>query len=250
MRLKVKSQLDHVEKGGILDDCGPSSTAAAVAWASGYTFDPTAGDGIAAKKKATGQKDVQGVSDNGSSLPQLIKTAEALGARARTPKSWEDIVGSAQNGAGILVWVQQPVGYPKGVEISEWHKKWAAYWQKKDAKVLKEGYGHMTAAAWCEDHGWQWACPTRSGKGKEQFAVQITEDDLKKIAGSKKTSGKSKGEPWQHCVIVKWDKAVSASTPTQTPPAAQSSLSVAPSPVSGASRSTCSTCGCALHPSK
>ena len=54
MKFKVKSQLDHVEKGGILDDCGPSSTAAAVAWASKYTVDPSAGDGIKAKAKATG----------------------------------------------------------------------------------------------------------------------------------------------------------------------------------------------------
>ena len=35
MKYKVKSQLDHEEKGGILDDCGPSSMAAAVSWVSG-----------------------------------------------------------------------------------------------------------------------------------------------------------------------------------------------------------------------
>ena len=49
MKLRVKSQLDHIEKGGILDDCGPSSVSALVAWASAYEVDPSAGDGIEMK---------------------------------------------------------------------------------------------------------------------------------------------------------------------------------------------------------
>ncbi len=106
MKFKVKSQLDHVEKGGILDDCGPSSTAAAVAWASKYVVDPSAGDGIKAKAKATGFVEKEGVSDNGSSLGDLIKTAKELGAKARYAKSWDDVVLSAHRGAGLLVWVQ------------------------------------------------------------------------------------------------------------------------------------------------
>lgn len=239
MRLKVKSQLDHVEKGGILDDCGPSSTACAVAWASGYTFDPSAGDGIAAKAKATGFVEKQGVSDNGSSLGDLIKTVRQLGGTARYPKSWEDVVASAQHGAGLIVHVQQPIGYPKGVEISEWHKRWAAYWAKKNPKTLKAGYGHMTAAAWCEDHGWQWTCPTRTGKGKEQFAATLSEADLKAIASSKG------GNAHTHVVIVNFPHKEG-----QITPAGGTSLSVAPSPVSGASVSTCKTCGCSAHPSK
>jgi len=85
MKFKVKSQLDHVEKGGILDDCGPSSTAAAVAWASKYVVDPSAGDGIKAKAKATGFVEKEGVSDNGTSLGDLIKTAKELGRRLATP---------------------------------------------------------------------------------------------------------------------------------------------------------------------
>ena len=93
---KVKSQLDHEEKGGILDDCGPSSVAAAVSWAFKYTKDFSAADGIAAKEKATGHKDKQGVSDNGSSLGDLIKSARVLGAEARFAKSWEDVVNSAE----------------------------------------------------------------------------------------------------------------------------------------------------------
>jgi hypothetical protein len=204
MKFKVKSQLDHVEKGGILDDCGPSSTAAAVAWASKYVVDPSAGDGIKAKEKATGFVEKQGVSDNGSSLADLIKTAKVLGANARWAKSWDDVVASATRGAGIGVWVQQPIGYPIGLEISEWHKKWVKYWSKKDPKHLKQGYGHMTAAAWDSVEGWQWACPTRSGKGKEQFAVKVTEAQLKEIADSKRVAGRGNGLPHKHVIIIEW----------------------------------------------
>ena len=210
MKFKVKSQLDHVEKGGILDDCGPSSVAALVAWASKYKVDPSAGDGINAKAKATGFVEKQGVSDNGSSLADLIKTAKVLGATARWAKSWDDVVASATRGAGIGVWVQQPVGYPVGLEISEWHKRWEKWWGpkggggKKDPKHLKQGYGHMTAAGWDAVDGWQWACPTRSGKGKEQFAVKVTEAQLKEIADSKRVAGKDKGLPHKHVIIVEW----------------------------------------------
>jgi hypothetical protein len=210
MKFKVKSQLDHVEKGGILDDCGPSSVAALVAWASKYKVDPSAGDGINAKAKATGFVEKQGVSDNGSSLADLIKTAKVMGATARWAKSWDDVVASATRGAGIGVWVQQPVGYPLGVEISEWHKRWLKWWGpkgggwKKDPNHIKKGYGHMTAAGWDSVEGWQWACPTRSGKGKEQFAVKVTEAQLKQIADSKRVAGKSKGLPHKHVIIVEW----------------------------------------------
>ena len=198
MQFKIKSQLDHIEKGGILDDCGPSSTAAAVSWAAGYAVDYTAADGIEAKKKATGQVDRDGVADNGSSLADLAKTAKLLGATPRYPKSWADVVESAKAGAGLIVWVQQPVGYPAGVEISAWHARHI----KRHPAEAKSGYGHMTAAGWCADHGWQWACPTRSGKGAEAVAVPVTEEQLRQIADSKRVSGKHKAEPFKHILIV------------------------------------------------
>lgn len=201
MKFKVKSQLDHVEKGGILDDCGPSSAAAAVAWATKYKLDPSAGDGIKAKERATGFVEKQGVSDNGSSLGDLVKTVKQLGATARPAKSWDDVVASAARGAALIVWVQQAVGYPD-VEISQWHKKWETYWKKAGPSHIKEGYGHMTAAGYDAVDGWQWACPTRSGKGKEQFAVKVTEAQLKAIADSKRVAGKDKALPHKHVVIV------------------------------------------------
>jgi hypothetical protein len=203
VKFKVKSQLDHLEKGGILDDCGPSSVAALVAWASAYEIDPTAGDGIAMKKKITGQKDVDGISDNGSSLAQLIKVSNGFGARARWAKSWEDVVAAAKKGAGIGVWVEQPAGYPEGQEVSEWHEKWKRWWWVKQ-KQPSRTYGHMTAAGWDPVEGWMWACPTRSGKGAEAFGVKISEANLRKIADSKRVSGKTKTPDFKHTIIVEW----------------------------------------------
>jgi hypothetical protein len=222
MKLKVKSQLDHIEKGGILDDCGPSSVAMLVAWASAYEIDPSAGDGIAMKAKITGQKDRDGVSDNGSSLAQLIKVSNGFGAKARWAKSWDDVAAAAKRGAGIGVWVEQPAGYPKDLEVSAWHEKWKRWWWVKQ-KQPNRTYGHMTAAAWDPEEGWMWACPTRSGKGAEAFGVKISEADLRKVADSKRVARKTKTPDYRHTIIVEWPnrKAVlptpAANTPVSAP---------------------------------
>lgn len=203
VQFKVKSQLDHEEKGGILDDCGPSSIAACVAWVFKYApgKDFSAADGIKAKFEATGQVDKQGVSDNGSTLGQLILTARKLGAKARWAKDWNDVVNSAKNGAAIGVWVEQPFGYPKDLEVSEWHEKWKRWWWVKQ-KQPNRTYGHMTAAVWDAELGWQWACPTRSGKGKEQFGVRISEETLLKLCDSKRLSKKDINPAYKHTIIV------------------------------------------------
>ena len=217
MKYRVKSQLPHVEKGGILDDCGPSSVAAAVSWAAKYEPDFTAADGIRAKFEATGQVDKQGVSDNGSTLPQLIKTAQRLGAKARYAKSWEDVVAAAKAGAGIGVHVQQPIGYPEGQEVSAWHEKWRVWWRKTDPAHLRKGYGHMTSARYDAEEGvWYWACPTRSGKGAEAYGVKVTEAALKQIASSKGDA------PHKRCIIITWPtKATAPVAPAApTPPVA------------------------------
>lgn len=230
MKLKVKSQLDHIEKGGILDDCGPSSVAALVAWASGYEIDPTAGDGIAMKKKITGQKDVDGISDNGSNLAQLIKVANGFGAKARWAKSWEDVVAAAKKGAGIGIHVQQPIGYAEGQEVSAWHVKWGKWWAKTDKAHLRAGYGHMTAASWDPVEGWMWACPTRSGKGAEAFGVKISEEALRKIADSKRAAKKDNLPDFKHTIIVEWpNKKVTTPPVVNTPlPAPVTPVLVAP----------------------
>jgi hypothetical protein len=188
VKLKIKSQLPHEEKGGILDDCGPSSAACAVAWATGYKIDPSAADGIKAKAAATGFTEKQGVSDNGSSLQDLAATARQLGARASYPKAWIEVTAAAMRGSAIIINVQAPIGYPKQA-MSAWQKRYAI-------KNPTATYGHMVCAAWHEDTGWQFADPTFSGKGKEQYAALITLDDLRRIAESKGDKASSR------CLIV------------------------------------------------
>ena len=238
VQFRVKSQLDSdaEAKKGILDDCGPSSMAACVSWVFKYTpgKDFSAADGVAAKTKATGKVDKQGVSDNGSSLGDLIKTARVLGAEARWAKDWNDVIASAKAGAAIGVWVEQPAGYPKGLEISEWHEKWKRWWWVKQ-KQPNRTYGHMTAAVWDKDLGWQWICPTRSGKGKEQFGVLISEDTLLKLADSKRVSKKHVAPAFKHVIIVSAPKGWVAPTPAPTPAPAPAPVPVAPVP--------CPACG-------
>jgi hypothetical protein len=192
MKYKVKSQLysdaEAQLKGAkqILDDCTWSSCAAAVSWASGYTVEYSSADGVAAQKAVTGRVDKQGVSDNGGSLAEAAKVIAKLGGKARYAKSWAEAVAAAKDGAALMVWVQQPVGYPAGVKISAWHDRWHKWWSKQKPEKITAGYGHMTSAGWCEDHGWQWACPTRDEKvAAEAYGVPVTEEQLKQIANSK-----------------------------------------------------------------
>ena len=221
---RVKSQLyadaEAQVKGAanqILDDCTWSSCAAAVSWASGYTVDYSAAQGVAAFEKATGRKDKQGVNDAGGSLKEAVQTIAVLGGKARYAKSWDDAVVAAKQGAALMVWVQQPVGYPADVHISKWHDVWKKWWTKKDPAHLKAGYGHMTSAAWCEDHGWQWACPTRDDKqAAEKYGVPVTEAQLRQIANSKVKAGKVAAD-YKCLLIVTHPGKVAAPAPVAAP---------------------------------
>jgi hypothetical protein len=224
MQYRVKSQLysdaEAQQKGAkqILDDCTWSSCAAAVSWASGYTVDYSAAQGVAAMKKVTGRKDIQGKSDNGGSLAEAAKVIAHLGGKARYAKSWEDAVAAAKGGAALQIWVQQgPAFYPTGVKISAWHDRWFKWWSKKDAAHLKAGYGHMTSAGWCEDHGWQWACPTRDEKvAAEKYGVPVTEAQLRQIANSKFKAGKA-GVDYKCILIVTHPGKAAAPAPVAAP---------------------------------
>jgi hypothetical protein len=226
MQYRVKSQLyadaEAQVKGAanqILDDCTWSSAAAAVSWASGYTVDYSAAQGVAAFEKATGRKDVQGKNDAGGSLKEAAQTIAVLGGRARYAKSWEEAMAAAKQGAALMVWVQQPVGYPD-VRISKWHDVWKKWWTKKDPAHLKAGYGHMTSAGWCEDHGWQWACPTRDDKqAAEKYGVPVTEQQLRQIANSK-VKAKKVAVDYKCLLIVTHPGRVAAPAPVATPVAA------------------------------
>lgn len=175
----------------ILDDCTWSSCAAAIGWSSNYQVSPTAAEAVIAMKKVTGRKDVQGVSDNGGSLAEAVKVIAHFGGRARYAKSWDDAVAAAKGGAALMVWVQQPIGYPAGVKISAWHDRWFKWWSKHSPEKIRLGYGHMVSAGWCEDHGWQFVCPTRDTKvAAEKYGVPVTEEQLRQIANSKVKAGK------------------------------------------------------------
>ena len=224
MQYRVKSQLyadaEAQVKGAanqILDDCTWSSCAAAVSWASGYTVDYSAAQGVAAFEKATGRKDVQGKNDAGGSLKEAVQTIAVLGGKARYAKSWDDAITAAKNGAALMVWVQQPVGYPADVHISKWHDVWKKWWAKKDPAHLKAGYGHMTSAAWCECHGWQFACPTRDDKqAAEKYGVPITEEQLRQIANSK-VKAKKVAVDYKCLLIVTHPGKVATPAPVAAP---------------------------------
>jgi hypothetical protein len=239
VKYKVKSQLyadaEAQLKGSkqILDDCTWSSCAAAVSWASGYTVDYTAAQGVAAFEKATGRKDKQGISDAGGSLKEAAQTIAVLGGKARYAKSWEDAVAAAKAGAALMVWVQQPVGYPAGVPISKWHDGWKRYWTKKDPKKITDGYGHMTSAGYDSVDGWQWACPTRDEKAAaEKYGVPVTEAQLRQIANSK-VKAKKVAVDYKCLLIVTHPGKVAAPAPVAAPvvvPAPVVAPAVAPAP--------------------
>jgi hypothetical protein len=223
VKYKIKSQLysdaEAQQKGAkqILDDCTWSSCAAAVSWASGYTVDYSAADGVAAEKAALKRVDKQGVSDNGGSLPEAVKVIAHLGGKARYAKSWEDAVAAAKGGAALMVWVQQAVDYPAGVKISAWHDRWHKWWSKQKPEKIGAGYGHMTSAGYDDVDGWQWACPTRDEKvAAEKYGVPVTEAQLRQIANSKVKAKKVKVD-YKCLLIVTHPGKVAAPAPVSAP---------------------------------
>jgi hypothetical protein len=180
-RLVIRSQVNadrEARRNGILDDCGPSSAACAVSWV--LDKEISAKEGIAAKEKATGKEDVQGVSDNGSSLWDLAKAAKVLGANARFPSSWEDAISAGKKGAALIANVSNGLSpFYDGVKMSRWHRQLV----KKNPAA--NGYGHMVAFAYDPEIGWQFADPTMSGEGTEIYAVPVTEAQVRSIASSK-----------------------------------------------------------------
>jgi hypothetical protein len=85
--------------------------------------------------------------------------------------------------------------------MSAWHK---AHQKRHPGKT----YGHMTCAAGWEDKA-QWADPTMTGKGKEEYAVVVSIADLRAIASSKGVA------PHKRCLIFSAaQKKSSAPAPT------------------------------------
>jgi hypothetical protein len=179
MRLKVKSQIWDQEaiKRGILDDCGPASVAACIGWATGYVTEPGVDQTVHAYQKINGRVDEQGKLSAGTTFAGNIKVAKAFGVAGKWPKTWAEIIAAGKKGAAILLNVQAPKNYPPQA-MSAWAKK-----QQK--RKSGSTYGHYVAVAYCDDHGWQVADPTMTGKGKEALGALITEDEFKAMASSK-----------------------------------------------------------------
>jgi hypothetical protein len=238
MKYKVKSQLyadaEAQLKGSkqILDDCTWSSCAAAVSWASGYTVDYTAAQGVAAFEKATGRKDKQGISDAGGSLKEAAQTIAVLGGKARYAKSWEDAIAAAKAGAALIIHAQQgPTFYPADVKISKWHEGWQRYWTKVDPKKVKAGYGHCVSAAYDDVEGFQFCCPTRDEKvAAEKYAVPVTEAQLRQIANSKVKAGVYKADYKALLIVTHPGKKAAAPAPAAAPVATTPVVPVAPTP--------------------
>ncbi len=237
MKYKVKSQLysdaEAQQKGAkqILDDCTWSSCAAAVSWASGYSVDYSAADGVAAQKAALKRVDKQGVSDNGGSLPEAVKVIAHLGGKARYAKSWEDAVAAAKGGAALMVWVQQAVDYPAGVKISAWHDRWHKWWSKQQPAKITAGYGHMTSAGYDDVDGWQWTCPTRDEKvAAEKYGVPVTEAQLRQIANSKVKAKKVAVDYKCLLIVTHPGKKAVAPAPVAAPVAVAPIVPAAPTP--------------------
>jgi hypothetical protein len=238
VKYKIKSQLysdaEAQQKGAkqILDDCTWSSCAAAVSWASGYTVDYSAADGVAAQRAALKRVDVQGKSDNGGSLPEAVKVIAHLGGKARYAKSWEDAVAAAKGGAALIVHVQQaPRFYPEGLKVSAWHDRWFKWWSKHAPEKIQAGYGHCTSAGYDDVDGWQWACPTRDEKvAAEKYGVPVTEAQLRQIANSKVKAGKYKADYKALLIVTHPGKKAAAPAPAAAPVATTPVVPVAPTP--------------------
>lgn len=228
MQLKVKSQIWDSEalKKGLLDDCGPASVAAAVAWASGYRLDPEVGE-VVARYVPLGRIDKQGELSAGTTFAQNIKVAASYGAKGTWAKSWAQVIAAGKAGAGIILNVQAPKGYPDRA-LSAWHRKWAKYWAKKDPAHLAKGYGHYVCIAYDAEAGWQLSDPTMTGKGAEALGVRITEEEFERMA-----RGKGRA-PHTTCVIITFPKGKLAPSPEPvivTAPKPEPIVTPAPQPL-------------------
>ena len=226
-KFKVVTQTDSIEKGkpgttadNWMDDCAPSSLAAAVNWLLGTAY--TSKDGVAWVAKA-GRKDRDGFGDP-TTFEQIGRATKALGLRMEWAKSWPQVLTAlADESRALLISVDQPKNYPATVRLS----KWAAAHKKRTGG---KAYGHLTAAVG-GPKGAQWADPTMSGKGKEAYAVDVTVEELKGILASR-----FPGQAYKGVRIVSVVNAKPAPTPTPavTPIAASLPAIPAPKPVAPA----------------
>lgn len=169
--LKVFSQLPFAEKGGRLDDCGPSALAAAIFHASNGTVNPGVKSAIDAAAKA-GRVDKNGTSE-GTTFAQIIKAAQFLGAQMTIAPTWAKAVAAMKQGKAVCVAFRAPVAAPQST--------WSAAQKSSLKRHPGHTYAHFATLA-IVDGKFVFADPMMSGKGSEEFGKFITEDEAKTIA--------------------------------------------------------------------
>jgi hypothetical protein len=171
MGLKVFSQLDYAEKGGLIDDCGPSSLAMAVYHSSRGAQNPGVDGCILAAAKA-GRKDTNGKSE-GTTFAQIVAAAKFVNASLTLAPNWTKAVAAMKTGKAVCIAFRAPVATPPNA---------ISAWQRGSAKRHPgHTYAHYAVLAIVEGQ-FVFADPTMSGKGAEQFGVVITEAQAKVLA--------------------------------------------------------------------
>ena len=188
-KLKIVTQTDSVETGkpGVqdnwMDDCAWATLACAGNHLTGSAWKSK--DAIAWGEKV-GRHDRDGLPDP-TSLAQLVKASKYAGLKAKYPKSWDEVLKALAGGAVIGVNVDQAKNYPPKVSLSVWHRK-------REKRKPGQPYGHMVCFAKLDEKA-QFADPTMSGVGVEEYAVPVTLAEFKQIASSKGDA------PHKRCII-------------------------------------------------
>jgi hypothetical protein len=171
MGLKVFSQLDYAEKGGLIDDCGPSALAAAIYHSSNGAQNPGVDGCILAAAKA-GRRDTNGKSE-GTTFVQIVAAAKFVNATLTVAPNWTKAVAAMKTGKAVCVAFRAPIATPKNA---------ISAWQKRSMKRRPgHTYAHYATLA-IVDGQFVFADPTMSGKDAEQFGVIITEAEAKTLA--------------------------------------------------------------------
>jgi hypothetical protein len=169
--LKVFSQLDYAEKGGLIDDCGPSALAAAIYHSSNGAQNPGVDGCILAAAKA-GRRDTNGKSE-GTTFVQIVAAAKFVNATLTVAPNWTKAVAAMKTGKAVCVAFRAPIATPKNA---------ISAWQKRSMKRRPgHTYAHYATLA-IVDGQFVFADPTMSGKDAEQFGVIITEAEAKTLA--------------------------------------------------------------------
>jgi len=169
--LKVFSQLPYAEKGGLIDDCGPSALAAAIYHSSKGAQNPGVDGCIIAAAKA-GRKDTNGKSE-GTTFAQITAAAKFVDASLVLAPNWAKAVAAMKSGKAVCIAFRAPIATPKHT---------ISIWQKGSMKRHPgHTYGHFGTLA-IIDGQFVFADPTMSGKGAEEFGVVISEAEAKILA--------------------------------------------------------------------